>query len=82
MDELPCELDKLINFKNLSITIEFLYKNNTLLNQKMQDLTAKVNILSDIKEDVENIKIKNESLQNKMNLIEDSINNFSETLLK
>ena len=48
MDELPCELDKLINFKNLSITIEFLYKNNTLLNQKMQDLTAKVNILSDL----------------------------------
>ena len=82
MEELPCDLDKLINFKNLSITIDFLYKNNTLLNQKIQDLTAKVNILSDLKEDVENIKIKNESLQNKINSVEESVNNFSETLLK
>ena len=82
MEELPCDLDKLINFKNLSITIDFLYKNNTLLNQKIQDLTAKVNILSDLKEDVDNIKIKNESLQNKINSVEESVNNFSETLLK
>ena len=82
MEELPCELDTLINFKNLSITIEFLYKNNINLNQKVNDITARLNQLLDIKEDVENLKIKSESTQNRINLLQDSVNHFSDTLLK
>jgi len=82
MEELPCELNTLINFKNLSITIEFLYKNNVALNQKVTDITARLNQLLDIKEDVENLKIKSESTQNRINLLQDSVNHFSDTLLK
>ena len=82
MEELPCELDTLINFRNLSITIEFLYKNNIKLNEKVNDITARLNQLLDIKEDVENLKIKSESTQNRINLLQDSVNHFSDTLLK
>ena len=38
MEELPCELDTLINFRNLSITIEFFYKNNIKLDEKVNTL--------------------------------------------
>ena len=82
MEELPCELDTLINFRNLSITIEVLYKNNIKLNEKVNDITARLNQLLDIKEDVENLKIKSESTQNRINLLQDSVNHFSDTLLK
>ena len=52
MAELQCQLDTLINFRNLSITIEVLYKNNIKLNEKVNDITARLNQLLDIKEDV------------------------------
>ncbi len=61
MEELQYQLDTLINFRNLSITIEVLYKNNIKLNEKVNDITTRLNQLLDIKEDVENLKIKSES---------------------
>ena len=82
MEELQYQLDTLINFRNLSITIEVLYKNNIKLNEKVNDITARLNQLLDIKEDVENLKIKSESTQNRINLLQDSVNHFSDTLLK
>ena len=39
MEELQYQLDILINFRNLSITIEVLYKNNIKLNEKVNDIT-------------------------------------------
>ena len=82
MEELQYQLDTLINFRNLSITIEVLYKNNIKLNEKVNDITARLNQLLDIKEDVENLKIKSESTQNRINLLQDSVNHFSDTILK
>ena len=52
MEELQYQLDTLINFRNLLITIEVLYKNNIKLNEKVNDITARLNQLLDIKEDV------------------------------
>ena len=84
MDELPCDTKTLLqcDYTNLTKTIEFLYKYLTKHNEEIKDLNTEVNKFKDLKEDLEEFKIKFQTALKTIKEIQNSTNSFIQNFLQ
>lgn len=66
-----------INFDSLIDIIEDLKTKNDSLNNRVQDMNNRMSLFTDIKEDIDNVKFKTDSVYSKIFDVEKSIDNHS-----
>ena len=83
MDKLPCSTSFLmsVNFDGLKEVIDFFHKNINTLNEKINDLYSKLKDFDDVKNQVNENKIKTESTIGLLKELEEKINNYSTNIM-
>ena len=83
MDKLPCSTSILmsVNFDGLKEVIDFFHKNINTLNEKINDLYSKLKDFDDVKNQVNENKIKTESNISSLNELKEKINNYSTSIM-
>ena len=83
MDKLPCSTSVLmsVNFDGLKEVIDFFHKNINTLNEKINDLYSKLKDFDDVKNQVNENKIKTESTIGLLKELEEKINNYSTNIM-
>ena len=83
MDKLPCSTSFLmsVNFDGLKEVIDFFHKNINTLNEKINDLYSKLKDFDDVKNQVNENKIKTESTNGILKELEEKINNYSTNIM-
>ena len=83
MDKLPCSTSILmsVNFDGLKEVIDFFHKNINTLNEKINDLYSKLKDFDDVKNQVNENKIKTESNIRSLNELQEKINNYSTNIM-
>ena len=83
MDKLPCSTSILmsVNFDGLKEVIDFFHKNINTLNEKINDLYSKLKDFDDVKNQVNENKIKTESNISSLNELQEKINNYSTNIM-
>ena len=84
MDKLPCSTSFLmsVNFDGLKEVIDFFHKNLNSLNEKINELSNKLNGLEEIQAQVNENKTKTESTLKLLGEMDERMNNFSQNILK
>ena len=82
--ELPCSTSFLltVNFDCLKQCIEFFHKNLNLLNQKINDLNKKYKNFEDLKNQINENKIKTESGLRLLNELDNRMSNYGQNILQ
>ena len=84
MDKLQCSTSFLmsVNFDGLKEVIDFFHKNLNSLNEKINELSNKLNGLEEIQAQVNENKTKTESTLKLLGEMDERMNNFSQNILK
>ena len=83
MDDIPIDLNKIlsIDLSNLITVINFLHQNSIGLNQRINQLSNKLDGFTQLKEDLENFKIKSDLQNKKLEEIQTSYDNLQSSML-
>ena len=84
MDKLPCSTSFLmsVNFDGLKEVIDFFHKNINLLNEKINDLNKRFKGFEEVRNQLNENKIKTESGLRLLNELDERINNYSINIMK